>query len=165
MPASLMLVGEQPGDQEDREGRPFVGPAGRVLDRALREIGLDREKVFLTNVVKHFKHEMRGKRRIHKRPNTHEVEQCRWWLDRELALVRPHLVVALGVTAAQALAGRAVVLSHTRGRAITLADGRTGLVTIHPSSVLRMPDEASRHKAFDGFVEDLRHALDLVEEA
>lgn len=164
VPAAIMLVGEQPGDQEDRLGHPFVGPAGRILDKALAEVGLDRGKVF-TNVVKHFKHEMRGKRRIHKRPNAYEIEQCRWWLDRELQLVQPDLVIALGVTAAQALAGRTIVLSRERGRRIALADGRAGLVTIHPSSVLRKPDDLSRHKTFAGLVEDLHSALALLKAA
>jgi uracil-DNA glycosylase family protein len=160
--ASIMMIGEQPGDQEDLLGHPFVGPAGRILDKALAEVGLDRGKVFLTNVVKHFKHEMRGKRRIHKRPDRYEIERCRWWLDRELDLVQPDVVVALGVTAAQAIAGRPVVLSRERGRRLELAGARAAFVTIHPSAVLRMPDSASRGTAFAGLVEDLRKASDLA---
>lgn len=163
--APIMLVGEQPGDREDLTGHPFVGPAGRILDKALAAVGLDRSDVFVTNVVKHFKHELRGKRRIHKRPNSYEIERCKWWLDQELDLVRPDLVVALGVSAAQALLERSVVLSRERGRPIALASGRSGLVTIHPSSVLRMPDDVSRHEAFAGLVEDLRIAYNLVSQS
>lgn len=160
--AAIMMVGEQPGDQEDRVGRPFVGPAGRVLDRALDEAGIDRAAIYLTNAVKHFKHEQRGKRRLHKRPNHGEVEACRWWLDREIAIVRPKLIVGLGVTAAQILAGRRIVLARERGRRLALRDGAAGLVTVHPSSILRMPDEAARHQAFAGLVEDLARAAALA---
>lgn len=160
--AAIMLVGEQPGDQEDREGRPFVGPAGRVLDQALIEAGLDRTAVYLTNAVKHFKHEQHGTRRLHKRPNRDEVRHCRWWLDQELAAVEPELIVALGVTAAEAVTGRAITLSRERGHPIELAEGRRGLVTIHPSAILRMPGEEARQSARAGLVEDLRLALELV---
>ncbi len=152
--ADLVMVGEQPGDQEDRQGHPFIGPAGRVLDKALAEAGIDRERVYVTNAVKHFKHEERGKRRLHKHPNRHEIEQCRWWLDRELAVIEPRFTVALGAVAAAALMGRAVVLAHSRGRLLRWPDGRAGFATIHPSAVLRMPDEAARHAAFAGLLAD-----------
>jgi DNA polymerase len=164
IPATLMMIGEQPGDQEDREGRPFVGPAGRMLDAALQELKLDRRLIYLSNAVKHFKHELRGKRRLHKHPNHYEIEQCRWWLDQEFLLVRPKLVIALGAVAAAALMGRPVVLARERGRLLRLADGRQGFATIHPSAILRMPDEASRHDAFSRFVDDLRQAVVLADE-
>jgi len=156
----LMLVGEQPGDQEDLAGRPFVGPAGKVLDRALVEAGVDRTEVYVTNVVKHFKNEPRGKRRLHKKPNRYEVEVCKIWIDQELALVRPQLVVAMGVTAASALAGKAVTLSRLRGQVVAFdsAGGQLGMVTIHPSSILRAPDAAGRRAAYAGFVKDLKAA-------
>src|ERR1700749_112093 len=130
--ARLMLVGEQPGDQEDLAGRLFVGPAGKMLDKALADAGIERDKVYVTNVVKHFKNEPRGKRRLHKKPNRHEVEVCKVWFDEELALVQPKLGLAMGVTAASALVGKAVTLSRTRGKLMTFADGRQGMVTIHP---------------------------------
>jgi uracil-DNA glycosylase len=156
--APIMLVGEQPGDQEDLAGHPFVGPAGKVLDRAIAEAGLDRKKVWLTNAVKHFKNEPRGKKRLHKRPNRYEVEVCRVWLRQEISLVRPQLILALGVTAAVALAGRPVVLSRERGKVIELADGQRGMVTTHPSSILRMPDQKARHAAFAALVKELKAA-------
>ena len=156
--APIMLVGEQPGDQEDLAGHPFVGPAGKVLERAMAEAGLDRRKVWLTNAVKHFKNEPRGKKRLHKRPNRYEVEVCRVWLRQEISLVRPQLILALGVTAAVALAGRPVVLSRERGRVIEFADGQRGMVTTHPSSILRMPDQKARHAAFAALVKDLKAA-------
>jgi uracil-DNA glycosylase family protein len=156
--APIMLVGEQPGDQEDLAGHPVVGPAGKVLDRAMAEAGLDRKKVYLTNAVKHFKSEPRGKKRLHKRPNRYEVEVCRVWLRQEISLVRPQLILALGVTAAVALAGRPVVLSRERGKVIELADGQRGMVTTHPSSILRMPDQKARHAAFAALVKDLKAA-------
>lgn len=161
--ARLMLVGEQPGDQEDLAGKPFVGPAGKMLDRALVDAGVDRSQVYVTNVVKHFKNEPRGKRRLHKKPNRSEVEVCKVWLDQEIALVRPQLVVAMGVTAASALAGKAVTLSKLRGGEIAFADGQRGLVTIHPSSILRAPDDAGRRLAYGGLVKDLKLALKAVE--
>lgn len=153
--ADAILVGEQPGDSEDRQGRPFVGPAGRVLDEALHEAGLERQRLYLTNVVKHFKHEHRGKRRLHKRPNAYEIERCRWWLDLELAAVKAPVVVALGVTAASALLGRRVTLSRLRGDEIRFPSDRKLLATIHPSAVLRTP-LAKRTAAMDGLVGDLR---------
>jgi DNA polymerase len=157
--APIMLVGEQPGDQEDLAGHPFVGPAGKVLERAMAEAGLDRKKVWLTNAVKHFKNEPRGKKRLHKRPNRYEVEVCRVWLRQEISLVKPQVILALGVTAAVALAGRPVVLSRERGRVIEFADGQRGMVTTHPSSILRMPDQKARHAAFAALVKDLKAAV------
>ena len=160
--AAIMMVGEQPGDQEDRAGRPFVGPAGKVLDRALAAAGIDREKVYLTNAVKHFKNEPRGKKRLHKRPNRYETEVCKVWIDKEISLVRPQLILALGVTAAQSLTGRrTIVLSRERGRVLELPDGRRGMVTTHPSAILRMPDEAARRAGFSTLVKDLRMAKQL----
>jgi uracil-DNA glycosylase family protein len=159
-----MLVGEQPGDQEDLAGRPFVGPAGKMLDRALVDAGVERTEVYVTNVVKHFKNEPRGKRRLHKKPNRYEVEVCKVWFDQELALVRPQLVVAMGVTAASALAGKAVTLSRLRGQVVAFANagGQQGVVTIHPSSILRAPDEAGRRAAYAGLVKDLKLAVKAV---
>ena len=157
----LMLIGEQPGDQEDLAGRPFVGPAGKMLDKALAEAGVDRTKVYVTNIVKHFKNEPRGKRRLHKKPNRYEVEVCKIWFDQELAMVRPQLVVAMGVTAASALAGKTVTLSRLRGQVIAFANAgnQQGVVTIHPSSILRAPDEAGRRTAYAGLVKDLKLAV------
>jgi uracil-DNA glycosylase family protein len=157
----LMLIGEQPGDQEDLAGRPFVGPAGKMLDRALVEAGVDRTQVYVTNIVKHFKNEPRGKRRLHKKPNRYEVEVCKIWFDQELALVRPQLVIAMGVTAASALAGKAVTLSRLRGQVVAFANAgnQQGMVTIHPSSILRAPDEAGRRAAYAGLVKDLKLAM------
>jgi DNA polymerase len=162
--AQLMLIGEQPGDQEDLVGRPFVGPAGKMLDRALLEAGVDRTKVYVTNIVKHFKNEPRGKRRLHKKPNRYEVEVCKIWFDQELALVRPQLVVALGVTAASALAGKNVTLSRLRGQVMTFANAgnQQGVVTIHPSAILRAPDEAGRRAAYAGLVKDLKLAVNAA---
>ena len=157
--AKIMLVGEQPGDQEDLQGHPFVGPAGRELDQALEAAGLDRDKVYVTNVVKHFKNEPRGKRRMHKRPNRYEVERCRWWLDQEIAAVQPRLILALGVTAASQLTGKKIVLSRVRGQVLDLVDGRRLMATTHPSSILRMPDQSSRHKARAALVEDIKAAM------
>jgi DNA polymerase len=161
--AAMMMVGEQPGDREDIAGRPFVGPAGQMLDRALAEIGLDRGSVYVTNAVKHFKNEPRGKRRLHKRPDSREIQACRWWLDLELDVLKPKFVVALGATAAAALMGRTLVLARERGRLLRWSDGRAGLATIHPSAILRMRGEAERREAFSGFAGDLREAVRLVE--
>jgi DNA polymerase len=158
-----MLVGEQPGDKEDIAGKPFVGPAGRILDQALAEAGIARSETFVTNAVKHFKHEMRGKRRLHKRPNAYEIERCRWWLDRERALVRPAVIVALGATAAQSLFGRTVVIAALRGRGHALPDGTPVFVTIHPSYLLRIREEADRAPAFRAFVADLQLAKSACE--
>lgn len=157
--AKLMLVGEQPGDLEDLAGRPFVGPSGKLLDRALTEAGIDRGKIYLTNAVKHFKNEPRGKKRLHKRPNRYETEVCKVWIDKEMSLVRPVLILALGVTAAQSLTGRrSIVLSRERGRMLELPGGHRGMVTTHPSALLRMPDEAGRRAGFAALVADLEAA-------
>jgi DNA polymerase len=151
--AGVMFVGEQPGDQEDLAGRPFVGPAGQLFDRAIAEAGLDRAALYVTNAVKHFKYEPRGKRRIHKTPNAGEVAACRWWLEREIAAVKPRLVVALGGTAANALAQRAVSVTRERG---PMAFGELpGFVTVHPSFLLRLPDEDSKAAEYARFVADL----------
>jgi DNA polymerase len=144
--ARIMLVGEQPGDQEDLAGHPFVGPAGKVLDRALEEAGIDRTQIYLTNVVKHFKWEPRGKRRIHKKPNATEIAACRPWLDTEIALVRPRAIVALGATAAQALLGRAFKVSEHRGKFVPSPLAPVVMATVHPSSILRAPDDATRRE-------------------
>jgi len=159
----IALVGEQPGDQEDLQGRPFVGPAGKLLDRALAEAGIERRETYVTNAVKHFKFEPRGKRRLHSKPNAGEVKHYRWWLERELDFVKPRLVVALGATAALALSGKAMPVAPNRGRLLTL-DGRPGLITIHPSFLLRMPGE-DRAMAWKAFVADLRRARMFAAEA
>ena len=156
--APLMLVGEQPGDQEDLQGHPFVGPAGKVLDRAMADAGIDRKRVYVTNAVKHFKNEPRGKRRLHKRPNAYEVGRCKWWLDGELTLVNPKLVVALGATAALALTGRAVSIGRERDHPITLPDGRIAVITTHPSALLRMRSDAEREEGMKLLVRDLTNA-------
>jgi len=156
--AAFMLVGEQPGDKEDIAGKPFVGPAGRVLDQALHDAGIAREDVFVTNAVKHFKHEMRGKRRLHKRPNNNEIERCKIWLDLERSLVKPSVVVALGVTAARSLTGRTVTIGKVRGKPLALAKGTLLVVTVHPSALLRIEDEAERRAAYRSFVADLKMA-------
>jgi uracil-DNA glycosylase len=156
--AALMLVGEQPGDKEDLAGKPFVGPAGLMLDRALRDAGIAREQTFVTGAVKHFKHEMRGKRRLHKRPNNYEIERCKIWLDFERDLVKPSTIVALGVTAARSLTGRTVTISKARGHPLELADGTRLVVTVHPSALLRIEDDAERHAAYRSFVADLKAA-------
>ena len=154
--ATVMLVGEQPGDQEDLQGRPFVGPAGKILDRALADAGIDRSRLYVTNAVKHFKFEPRGKKRLHKKPNAGEIEACKWWLDQELKLIKPALAVALGATAARALAGRPIVIGRVRGRLIDLRPDLPGLVTIHPSFLLRMPDPDVKAQEYRRFVQDLR---------
>ncbi len=162
--ARLMLVGEQPGDREDIAGRPFVGPAGKILDRALGEAGIDRGKVFVTNAVKHFKNEPRGKRRLHKRPNAREIEACHWWLDIERRIVKPQLVLALGATAARSILGRAVTIGRIRGRVQALADGSRVVVTIHPSALLRVRDEKDRAAMYRAFVDDLGAGAALLRE-
>jgi uracil-DNA glycosylase family protein len=154
--AEIMLVGEQPGDREDIEGRPFVGPAGLLLDRALAEAGVDRGRVYVTNAVKHFKFEPRGKRPLHKRPNASEIKICRRWLLDEIEAVGPRLIVALGVTAAQSLAGRAIPIQSNRGVVLDLANGLRVLVTIHPSALLRLQDEEDKRSGYASFVNDLR---------
>ncbi len=154
--AELMLVGEQPGDQEDLAGHPFVGPAGRLLDRALVDAGIDRATVYVTNVVKHFKWEPRGKRRIHKKPNASEVAACRPWLDTEIQLVKPRAVVCLGATAAQALIGRQFKVTAHRGEFVASPLAPLVLATVHPSSILRAPDEETRRAEMKQFTDDLR---------
>ncbi len=156
--AAFMFVGEQPGDREDIVGKPFVGPAGRILDQGLQDAGIAREKTFVTNAVKHFKHEMRGKRRLHKRPNNDEVERCKIWLDLERSLVKPSTVVALGVTAARSLTGRTVTIVKVRGKPLDMADGTKLVVTVHPAAFLRIEDEDERHAAYKSFVADLKAA-------
>lgn len=157
--AAVMLVGEQPGDREDLTGRPFVGPAGRVLDRALAEAGIDRDETFVTNAVKHFKHELRGKRRLHKRPNAYEIDRCRWWLERELVIVKPRLIVALGATGARSLFGRPMTIGKSRGREWITQDGTPAFVTIHPSMLLRIKEPADKEREYRAFVDDLRSAV------
>ncbi len=156
--ARLMLVGEQPGDKEDLAGKPFVGPAGGILDRALDDAGIRRETVFVTNAVKHFKFEQRGKRRLHKRPNAYEIERCKWWLDHERMIVRPAAIVGLGASAARSLFGRVVTISKLRGQEQRLADGTPAFVTIHPSYLLRIKDADDKAREYRQFVADLRHA-------
>ncbi len=160
--ARIMLVGEQPGDQEDLAGRPFVGPAGKVLDAALAEAGLDRGQVYVTNAVKHFKFEPRGKRRIHQKPDSSEIAACRFWLDIELAEVAPALAVLMGATAARAVLGRAVAIGRERGQPIAMLGGPQALVTVHPSYLLRLPDEAAKRREYAAFVRDLRLAARLA---
>ncbi|API61125.1 uracil-DNA glycosylase [Tardibacter chloracetimidivorans] len=160
--ASLMLVGEQPGDSEDLEGRPFVGPAGRLLDKALGDAGIDRARTYVTNAVKHFKFKPRGKRRIHEKPNAGEIAACRWWYEQERLLIRPRVTVAMGATAARSVLGKAVTISATRGRSHALPDGGEARVTIHPSFLLRIDDHARAAAEYEHFVEDLRAAEALV---
>jgi DNA polymerase len=163
--AALMLIGEQPGDKEDLAGRPFVGPAGQMLNRALKDAGIVREQTFITGAVKHFKHEMRGKRRLHKRPNNYEVERCKIWLDWERNLVKPSTIVALGVTAARSLTGRTVTIGQVRGKPVAMADGTLLVVTIHPSALLRIEDDDERHAAYRSFVADLKAAAGAMKMA
>jgi uracil-DNA glycosylase family protein len=163
VPAEAMLVGEQPGDREDLEGAPFVGPAGKMLDRGLADAGIDPGRVYVTNVVKHFRYRQRGKRRIHQKPDAVHVTACRPWLEAELALVRPRVLVCLGATAAQALVGRHVKVTQDHGRPLDSPLAEHVLATVHPSSLLRAPDEAARHAAYTGFVEDLRAVAALLD--
>jgi len=156
--ARLMLVGEQPGDREDVEGHPFVGPAGRILDDALEAAGIPRARVYLTNAVKHFRWERRGKRRLHSKPSQVHVRACRPWLKAEIEVVRPRLVVLLGATAAQSVMGTAFKVTQRRGRVLESPLGVPVLATVHPSSVLRSPDDAARREAMDGLIADLRAA-------
>jgi uracil-DNA glycosylase len=156
--AEVMLVGEQPGDAEDLAGHPFVGPAGKLLDRALADAGIDRAVVYVTNVVKHFKFEPRGKRRIHAKPNGAEIAACRPWLETEIALVKPRLLVCLGATAAQALLGKSFKVSQQRGRFVDSPLAPRVTATVHPSSILRAPDDESRRAEMARFVADLRGA-------
>jgi len=161
--ARLLFVGEQPGDQEDLSGRPFVGPAGQVFDKALGAAGVPRSETYVTNAVKHFKHELRGKRRLHKTPNPGEVTACRWWLDAERRLIRPRVVVMLGATAGLGVMGKATPIGRFRHQALQLPDQGQGVITYHPSYLLRIPDAEGKAKAFRLFVEDLKFAWNLAE--
>jgi uracil-DNA glycosylase family protein len=160
--APVMLVGEQPGDKEDLAGKPFVGPAGQMLDRALKDAGIDRGKTYITNAVKHFKFVPRGKIRLHQKPNTPEIKACRQWYERELAAIKPTLVVAMGATAAQSVFGKITPINKNRGRLIDMEDGRKALVTVHPSYLLRLPDEGAKAREYDRFVDDLKIAAKLL---
>ncbi len=153
--AVMMLVGEQPGDQEDVQGKPFVGPAGRLLDKALEAAGIDRRRVYVTNAVKHFRWTRRGKRRLHEKPNAGQVRACRPWLEAEIEVVRPRMIVLMGATAAQSLMGPAFRVSKQRGEVLTSPVGIPVVATVHPSSILRAPDEAARDAALEEFVSDL----------
>ncbi len=160
--AAVVLVGEQPGDREDQEGKPFVGPAGRVLDEALADAGIDRKQVYVTNAVKHFKWTPRGKRRIHQKPDAREVAACRPWFDAELAVVKPDVLVALGATAAQALLGRGFRVTRERGVPVDSDLAPNVLATVHPSSILRARGEAERREAYESFVADLKVVAKLL---
>jgi DNA polymerase len=163
-PAPLMLAGEQPGNEEDLAGRPFVGPSGKLLDRALEEAGIDRTQAYVTNVVKHFKWEPRGKRRIHAKPNSVEIAACRPWLDAELALVRPQVLVCLGATAAQALLGRSFRVTVNRGKPVQSPLAPFVMATIHPSAILRAPDSDTRRLETERFISDLKVAAEALRE-
>lgn len=160
--ASVMFVGEQPGDQEDTIGRPFVGPAGQMMDRAMEEAGIDRRTVYVTNAVKHFKFVPRGRRRIHQTPEVPEIQACGFWLDVERTHIRPRLTVLMGASAARAVLGRPVTISRERGRAIQTRDGQTVFVTVHPSYLLRLPDQAAKAREYEAFLRDLRSIRDLM---
>jgi DNA polymerase len=160
--APFMFVGEQPGDQEDLAGRPFVGPAGQLFNQALEQAQIDRAQVYVTNAVKHFKYEQRGKRRIHSKPSGAEIETCRWWVEQERDLIRPAVTVALGATAARSMLGKTVTITAARGQAHALEGGGEGWVTVHPSYLLRLPDRDAADREFARFVEDLRHAKTRV---
>jgi len=163
--APIMLVGEQPGDKEDLAGKPFVGPAGQILNRALDEAGIDRDKVYVTNVVKHFKFVPRGKIRLHQKPNTPEIKACRQWYERELAAVRPALVVAMGATAAQSVFGKITQIGKNRGHLIDLAEAGVdtkALVTVHPSYLLRLPDAEAKEREYANFVKDMKLAASFL---
>jgi DNA polymerase len=153
--AKVMVVGEQPGDQEDLAGKPFVGPAGQVFNDVLREVGLDRRSLYVTNAVKHFKYEARGKRRIHQKPNQGEIQQCRWWLKQELDLVQPKLIVAMGATAYFALTDEKQKLADVRSKPLTMEDGQILFVTVHPSYLLRIPDPDLKAKEMIRFRQDM----------
>jgi len=162
--ATMMLVGEQPGDYEDVAGKPFVGPAGKIMDQALEEAGIDRSQVYVTNAVKHFKWEPRGKRRIHQKPNSREIAACRPWLEAELRIVKPKLVVAMGATAAQTIFDPGFRVTRERGKVLSSKLAPRVLATVHPSSLLRQPDEESRQREYKHFVSDLRAALRAADE-
>ena len=157
-----MLIGEQPGDQEDLQGKPFVGPAGKLLDTALERAGIAREQTYVTNAVKHFKWEPRGKRRIHKKPNTAEIAACRPWLEAEIAAVQPKIIVCLGATAAQSLLGRAFRVTQQRGQLLKSKLAPFVMATVHPSSILRAPDEETRHAEMQRFIDDLKKAANRL---
>jgi uracil-DNA glycosylase len=163
--AEIMLVGEQPGDAEDLAGHPFVGPAGKLLDRALAEAGIDRHVVYVTNVVKHFKWEPRGKRRIHAKPNAGEISACRPWLETEIALLRPRVLICLGATAAQALLGKTFRVSKQRGEFVESSLAPLVTATVHPSSILRAPDEEARRAEMGQFVADLKRVASALADA
>jgi len=160
--ARVMFVGEQPGDKEDLQGRPFVGPAGALLDKALEQAGIDRRITYVTNAVKHFKWEPRGKRRIHKKPNSIEIAACHQWLEVEIDLVKPQVIVCLGATAAQALLGRTFRVTQQRGQLLAFNTAPHILATVHPSSILRAQDDESRHREFEHFVNDLRAVTNVL---
>jgi uracil-DNA glycosylase len=160
--AKIMFVGEQPGNEEDLEGHPFVGPAGRLFDKLLLEAGMERQKAYVTNAVKHFKWEPRGKRRIHKKPNSAEIAACRPWLEAEIAALKPRVIVCLGATAAQALLGRDFRVTQHRGELLKSPLAPYVMATVHPSSILRAPDDEARHAEMRRFVEDLRKISGLV---
>ena len=160
--ARLMMIGEQPGDKEDIQGRPFVGPAGAVLDKALAAAGIDRKDVYLTNIVKHFKWEPRGKRRLHKKPNALEISACRPWLDAEINVIKPQVVVLLGATAAQGILGRAFRVTQRRGEWLPSDIAADVMATVHPSSILRAPDDDSRHAEMRKFVADLKNVAERL---
>jgi DNA polymerase len=160
--ARVVFVGEQPGDYEDREGRPFVGPAGKLLDKALETAGINRDEVYVTNAVKHFKWEPRGKRRIHKKPNAAEISACRPWLEAELRVLQPQVVVCLGATAAQALLGKKFRVTQDRGKLLSSDVAAHVLATVHPSSLLRAPDEETRHRETQRFIEDLKQVAYVI---
>ncbi|HKQ37965.1 MAG TPA: UdgX family uracil-DNA binding protein [Verrucomicrobiae bacterium] len=160
--AKVIFVGEQPGNDEDLAGRPFVGPAGKFLDKVLEEVGIDRDEVYVTNVVKHFKWEPVGKRRIHKKPNSREIAACRPWLEAELAVIKPEVLICLGATAAQALLGKEFRVSQRRGELISSTLATFVMATVHPSSILRAPDEEKRHEAREQFVHDMRKVAELI---
>jgi uracil-DNA glycosylase family protein len=162
--ASIMFVGEQPGDQEDLAGRPFVGPAGAIFDAALEKAGIDRSTVYVTNAVKHFKFVQKGKRRIHNKPDAGEISACRWWIEHERELIRPPVTVALGATAARSLVGKVVTIGKVRGEPLKLEDGSECWVTAHPSSILRAPDEEARREGKRLFLRDLKRIKARVEE-
>jgi DNA polymerase len=160
--AQIVLVGEQPGDKEDLAGKPFVGPAGLMLDRALQQAGIDRGTVYITNAVKHFKFVPRGKIRLHQKPNTPEIKACRQWYERELASIKPDLVVAMGATAAQSVFGKITPINKNRGRLLDLGEGAKALVTVHPSYLLRQPDAEAKAREYARFVDDLKIAADFL---
>ena len=163
--ARVMLVGEQPGDVEDRRGLPFVGPAGRLLDQAIETAGLNRDRMYVTNAVKHFKHVERGKRRLHQKPNVYEIDRCKWWLDLELEIIAPKLTVALGATAVRSLTGRPGKIEQMRSHIRETSDGRPLLVTVHPSAILRLREDDMRTREMRRFVADLEMIADIVPSA